>query len=149
MRQDWLRRLGAARVCGQAGRMTRVRPALLVLLATGLAPGVAPRPAAAAALTEPVLIPPDLGPERMRERKAASGHAFTVDGKQVTLDGLVCPEPGTEEGRRAKALLNQFLHTNIACELVALDERTWRGSCVANGRDVAQALIGTGLCKPA
>lgn len=134
--------------------MHRGVPALLLLFALGWAILVHPpaplsvMPRIGAVVTEPV-VTPDLPPDRMRARKALSGHAFTLDGRNVTLEGVQCPDPGTEAGRRAKALLNQFLHTNITCELVARDKANWFGSCKANGRDVARVLIDAGLCNPA
>ncbi len=80
------------------------------------------------------------------DARAYSGHHFEIKGHQIRLDGVRCPDVDTVAGRDAKALMNQFLRTNIKCRVLPA-EGGWRGSCTANGQDVAEALLSTGLCR--
>ncbi|MBV2358904.1 hypothetical protein KUH32_03885 [Thalassococcus sp. CAU 1522] len=111
---------------------------ICLLLLSGL-PG---RPVAAQETTAP-------GTDRFGhgDAWAVSGHVFDIKGRRFTLAGVVCPDPGTETGREAKALMNQFLRTRIRCRARPGPEDGWEARCEANSRDVAEALISSGLCR--
>ncbi|WP_375688629.1 hypothetical protein [Pseudooceanicola sp. LIPI14-2-Ac024] len=82
----------------------------------------------------------------MGEARAISGDHFVIKGRGVRLRGVLCPEAESEAGRNAKAFLNQALRTNVECDMSGSPGAVWRGSCRANGRDVAGALIEAGYC---
>lgn len=86
-------------------------------------------------------------PGHAGETRAISGMELIVDGHQFYLEGLRCPHPETEEGRRAKALLNTMLRSDdVYCETYQVRGRPWFGVCDIDGRDPAAMLRNSGLC---
>lgn len=76
--------------------------------------------------------------------RALSGDRVELDGKAYSLRGVVCPDPSSDQGRRAKALLNTFLRGGtITCRIEG-EEAT----CRKEGRDMATGMIASGLCYP-
>ncbi|MEQ8899213.1 MAG: hypothetical protein RID23_19190 [Roseovarius sp.] len=74
---------------------------------------------------------------------AVSGDEMVLDGEAYRLSGVSCPDPETEEGRAAKALLNTFLRGGyIECRVAG-----GRASCSKEGRDIATGLIRSGYCE--
>ena len=74
---------------------------------------------------------------------AVSGDEVMLDGETYRLSGVTCPEPDTEDGRAAKALLNTFLRGGyIACRV-----EDGRASCSKEGNDIATGLIRSGYCE--
>lgn len=74
---------------------------------------------------------------------AVSGDAVRLDGENYRLSGVSCPDPETEAGRAAKALLNTFLRGGyIECRVDG-----GRASCSKEGRDIATGLIRSGYCE--
>lgn len=88
----------------------------------------------------------DAAPARENEARvwqAISGDEAVLDGERVRLAGIACPDPETEEGRRAKALFNTFLRGGrVTCNI-----RDGWAQCDKEGRDVATGLIESGLCR--
>ncbi len=78
---------------------------------------------------------------------AISGNRIVIQGHHMVFEGLECPDPQTEAGRDAKALMNTYLRTNIYCRMTSWDSAMWVGSCEANGKSVAAGMKQTGLCK--
>ncbi|WP_135503941.1 hypothetical protein [Roseovarius aestuariivivens] len=89
--------------------------------------------------------PPSSAIDRQpRVWRALSGDRVELDGTAYDLKGVVCPDPGGAEGRRAKALLNTFLRGgSITCRI---EGNT--ATCRKEGRDMATGLIASGLCFP-
>jgi hypothetical protein len=85
------------------------------------------------------------GKFRLGEARAISGHLIEIKGRQILMRDYRCPDPSTARGRDAKALMNQFLRTNITCVMVE-DGGTWVGDCWANDKNVTDGMVGTGLC---
>ncbi|KZY48168.1 hypothetical protein A3731_28465 [Roseovarius sp. HI0049] len=74
---------------------------------------------------------------------AVSGDEVVLDGETYRLSGVSCPDPATETGRAAKALLNTFLRGGyIECRVEG-----GRASCSKEGRDIATGLIRSGYCE--
>lgn len=74
---------------------------------------------------------------------AVSGDEVILDGETYRLSGVSCPDPGTEDGRAAKALLNTFLRGGyIECRVDG-----GRASCSKEGNDIATGLIRSGYCE--
>lgn len=74
---------------------------------------------------------------------AVSGDKVMLDGKVYRLSGVSCPDPETEDGRAAKALLNTFLRGGyIACRVEG-----GRASCSKEGNDIATGMIRSGYCE--
>lgn len=74
---------------------------------------------------------------------AVSGDEVRLDGETYRLSGVACPDPETEAGRAAKALLNTFLRGGyIECRVEGD-----RASCSKEGRDFATGLIRSGYCE--
>lgn len=76
--------------------------------------------------------------------RALSGDRVELDGVAYDLRGVVCPDPASEQGRRAKALLNTFLRGGTITCRVEGDSAT----CRKEGRDMATGMIESGLCYP-
>ena len=70
---------------------------------------------------------------KLGEARAISGHEFEIKGRRILMRDYRCQDPSTEKGRRAKALMNQFLRTNITCIAVEDDGRVV-GDCWANSK---------------
>ena len=79
------------------------------------------------------------------EARAHSGHDLEIKGRRIIMRDFRCPDPATERGRDAKALMNQFLRTNITCVMVR-DGEDWVGDCWANDKNVTDSMTSTGLC---
>lgn len=76
--------------------------------------------------------------------RALAGDRVELDGTAYDLHGVVCPDPSSDKGRRAKALLNTFLRGGtITCRIEG-DAAT----CRKEGRDMATGMIASGLCYP-
>ncbi|MEQ9258550.1 MAG: hypothetical protein RIG84_05585 [Roseovarius sp.] len=75
--------------------------------------------------------------------QALSGERLELEGEELRLSGVSCPAPDTEEGRRARALLNTFLRGGlVVCEVAGE-----RARCAKEGRDAAAGLIASGSCE--
>ena len=85
------------------------------------------------------------GTFKLGEARALSGHEIEIKGRRILMRDYRCPDPATERGRDAKALMNQFLRTNITCVMVE-DGGVWDGDCWANDRNVTDGMISTGWC---
>ncbi|MEJ2289148.1 MAG: hypothetical protein P8Y02_11000, partial [Deinococcales bacterium] len=69
--------------------------------------------------------------------RALSGDRVELDGTAYDLKGVVCPDPDSNQGRDAKALLNTFLRGgSITCRIEG-DQAT----CRKEGRDMATGMI--------
>lgn len=86
------------------------------------------------------------GKFKLGEARAINGHLIEIKGRQILMRDYRCPDPLTKRGRDAKALMNQFLRTNISCVMVQ-DGARWVGDCWANDRNVTDSMVSTGLCK--
>ena len=76
--------------------------------------------------------------------RALAGDRVELDGTAYDLRGVICPDPSSDQGRRAKALLNTFLRGGaITCRIEG-DTAT----CRKEGRDMATGMIDSGLCYP-
>lgn len=74
---------------------------------------------------------------------AVSGDELSLDGETYRLSGVSCPDPDTEDGRAAKALLNTFLRGGyIECRVDG-----GLASCSKEGRDIATGMIRSGYCE--
>lgn len=74
---------------------------------------------------------------------AVSGDEVVLEGETYRLSGVSCPDPDTQEGRAAKALLNTFLRGGyIECRVAG-----GRASCTKEGNDIATGLIRSGYCE--
>lgn len=85
------------------------------------------------------------GSFKLGEARAFSGHEIEIKGRRIVMRDYRCPDPATERGRDAKALMNQFLRTNVTC-VMARDGAIWVGDCWANDKNVTDGMIGAGLC---
>ena len=85
------------------------------------------------------------GKFKLGEARALSGHEIEIKGRRITMRDYRCPDPETERGRDAKALMNQFLRTNITCVMVP-EGGAFVGDCWANDKNVTDGMVGTGLC---
>lgn len=79
------------------------------------------------------------------EARALSGHEIEIKGRRITMRDYRCPDPTTTRGRDAKALMNQFLRTNITCVMVP-EGAGYVGDCWANDKNVTDGMVSTGLC---
>ena len=76
--------------------------------------------------------------------RALSGDTMELDGRTFRLAGVTCPDPDTEDGRTAKALLNTFLRSGrIACRVTDTEQV----SCTKEDRDFATGMLASGLCE--
>ena len=85
------------------------------------------------------------GTFKLGDARAISGHLIEIKGRRILMRDYRCPDPATTRGRDAKALMNQFLRTNITC-VMARDGDSWVGDCWANDKNVTDGMVGTGLC---
>lgn len=85
------------------------------------------------------------GTFKLGEARAHSGHEIEIKGRRIVMRDYRCPDPSTERGRDAKALMNQFLRTNITCVMVE-DGGMWVGDCWANDKNVTDGMVSSGLC---
>ena len=85
------------------------------------------------------------GSFKLGDARAISGHEIEIKGRRITMRDYRCPDPATERGRDAKALMNQFLRTNITC-IMDRDGEIWVGDCWANDHNVTDSMVSTGLC---
>lgn len=85
------------------------------------------------------------GKFKLGEARAINGHLIEIKGRQILMRDYRCPDPSTTRGRDAKALMNQFLRTNITCIMVQ-NAGGWVGDCWANDKNVTDGMISTGLC---
>jgi hypothetical protein len=83
------------------------------------------------------------GSFKLGEARALSGHEIEIKGRRILMRDYRCPDPATTRGRDAKALMNQFLRTNITCVMVE-DGGRWVGDCWANDKNVTDGMVGTG-----
>lgn len=82
---------------------------------------------------------------KLGEARAISGHEIEIKGRRITMRDYRCPDPATDRGRDAKALMNQFLRTNITC--IAIENGgSVVGDCWANAKNVTDSMVSTGLC---
>ncbi|MFT4716140.1 MAG: hypothetical protein ACI861_000348 [Paracoccaceae bacterium] len=80
--------------------------------------------------------------------KAISGNKIIIKNRTMSLKGLSCASPSTEQGRDAKALLNTFLRAGyVECTMYSSSGGSWSGHCIVNGKDVATGMKQSGLCK--
>lgn len=80
--------------------------------------------------------------------RALSGDTLELDGKTYRLRGVTCPDPSTEAGRAAKALLNTFLRDGrIRCRVSDGAEENL-ATCTKEGRDMATGMLDSGYCAP-
>ena len=86
------------------------------------------------------------GKFKLGDARAINGHLIEIKGRQILMRDYRCPDPLTEKGRDAKALMNQFLRTNISCVMVP-DGARWVGDCWANDHNVTDSMVDSGLCK--
>lgn len=86
------------------------------------------------------------GKFKLGDARAINGHLIEIKGRRILMRDFRCPDPLTEPGRDAKALMNQFLRTNITC-VMQPDGARWVGDCWANDRNVTDSMVSTGLCK--
>jgi hypothetical protein len=82
---------------------------------------------------------------RLGEARAISGHEIEIKGRRILMRDYRCADPATKKGRRAKALMNQFLRTNITCIAVSQDGQIV-GDCWANAKNVTDSMVTSGLC---
>lgn len=82
---------------------------------------------------------------KLGEARAHSGHEIEIKGRRITMRDYRCPDPSTTCGRDAKALMNQFLRTNITCVMVR-DDAGYVGDCWANDKNVTDGMVSTGWC---
>jgi len=79
--------------------------------------------------------------------RAFSGNEIEFGETRFMLRGVTCPDPTTQDGKRAKALANSFLrmHGTMLCE-----ESNGTGDCKhrsASGiRHLSRVMLKTGLC---
>ena len=79
--------------------------------------------------------------------RAYSGHEIEFAKIRFTLRGVICPDPKTKDGRRAKALANTFLrmHGTMRCETT-----NGFGDCVHRStsgiRKLSNVMLQTRLC---
>lgn len=85
------------------------------------------------------------GSFKLGEARAHSGHEIEIKGRRITMRDYRCPDPATERGRDAKALMNQFLRTNITCVMVP-EGAGFVGDCWANDKNVTDSMVGAGYC---
>lgn len=85
------------------------------------------------------------GKFKLGEARAHSGHEIEIKGRRITMRDYRCPDPATKRGRDAKALMNQFLRTNITCVMV-LEKGSFVGDCWANDKNVTDGMVSTGWC---
>ncbi|MGJ8594393.1 hypothetical protein [Sulfitobacter sp.] len=79
--------------------------------------------------------------------RAFSGHEIEFGETRFTLRGVTCPDPTTEDGKRAKALANTFLRMRgvMGCET-----SNGSGDCVHRSpsgvRNLSEVMLKTKLC---
>lgn len=79
--------------------------------------------------------------------RAFSGHEIEFGETRFTLRGVTCPNPTTEDGKRAKALANTFLRMRgvMGCET-----SNGSGDCVHRSpsgvRNLSEVMLKTKLC---
>ena len=79
--------------------------------------------------------------------RALTGDTMELDGRVIRLAGVTCPGIDTEEGRKAKALLNTFLRAGrISCQ-VSQSANGPEAVCRKEQRDFAEGMRSSGLCE--
>lgn len=78
------------------------------------------------------------------------GDTIEIDGLSIRIAALDCAETGSVAGKAATRRMRALVSAErITCSLTG--ERSydrWIGSCqLANGRDIADVMIGEGLCR--
>lgn len=77
--------------------------------------------------------------------RAYSGHEIELGETRFMLRGVTCPDPTTEDGKRAKALANTFLRMpgTMGCET-----SSGSGDCVHRSssgiRNLSEVMLNTG-----
>jgi hypothetical protein len=125
-----------------------VRAAVLLALAAGAgdaAAGQDRRPPAPAATALPA-------PEG--RTRAICGDTVEFQGRVFRLEGLLCPDPATAAGQRAKALMSTLLRAPfVACAVTGGTAAAAEGRCSRDGRgvvpgtDFVLAMRRSGLCE--
>jgi hypothetical protein len=79
--------------------------------------------------------------------RAYSGHEIEFGEARFTLRGVTCPDPTTENGKRAKALANTFLRMRGA---MRCETTNGSGDCAHRStsgiRNLSEVMLKTGLC---
>ena len=82
------------------------------------------------------------------EARIRDGDTIIVAGVPVRLNGLHCPELGTESGYAAAQAIEKFTRNKtVSCRLNG--EKTydrWVGRCSVEGYDIGATLIASGVC---
>jgi hypothetical protein len=79
--------------------------------------------------------------------RAYSGHEIEFGKNLFTLHGVTCPDPTTEDGKRAKALANTFLRMRGTMRCAIMNGS---GDCVhlstSGIRKLSKVMLKTRLC---
>ena len=69
-----------------------------------------------------------------------------LDGETIRLQGVHCPDPTSEPGRDAKALLNTFLRAgHVRCKITTAPDGK-HGLCVVNDKSINEGMGKSGHC---
>ena len=76
------------------------------------------------------------------------GDTIEVNGIAIRLSALDCPERGTQKGKNAARIAQQFLGSQAMCELTGA--KTYDrlvGYCEVNGEDFGAYMMNNSSCK--
>ena len=76
------------------------------------------------------------------------GDTIEVNGIAIRLSALDCPERGTQKGKNAVRIAQQFLGSQAKCELTGA--KTYDrlvGYCEVNGEDFGAYMMNNSSCK--
>ena len=76
------------------------------------------------------------------------GDTIEVNGIAIRLSALDCPERGTQKGKNAARIAQQFLGSQAKCELTGA--KTYDrlvGYCEVNGEDFGAYMMNNSSCK--
>lgn len=79
--------------------------------------------------------------------RALAGDRMELDGRSFALRGVACPAPETENGRRAKALLNTYLSGTRHARRISCTIGEETADCTRAGRRASQVMLASGLCR--